>query len=273
MRYQNYRLLGDADVKHIRCMILPLLRDWFFKWFQSDPNFIDIEVFADINDRPIDLEQTVRFTTAGSPSKWCAIDSYTGVRESILSCWDRRYSLDLDIGNKSSDSLITDVADMILDELARIFFSVNTCDEQADLVRDVAGSVSHDEAKYLSHGGMILNIHDDSFDLNVVVSASLVDNYIASISDNDFNIKDNIVVPLSSALGGQKVEAEAILGSANLTFDELVSLKPGDVIMLDSNISDKIVLNIKNTDYSYTGSLGKREDKLAIQVVNEMTVK
>lgn len=267
MMYQNFRLLGDSGIEHIRGSVTPILENWFSKWFQADENLIEVEVFTS-NDQVVDLNQAKRFALTGSDNKWCIIDCHIKIRESILLRWNEKFGIDLHADSENNDCLITEVADMAIEELAQLALTGNIDTQQSNLVREDAGSILPDQAKGINYGGVVLRIHDDDFDINIILSASSVDDYIKYMPDNNLDVKDNIVLPLSSALHNQYIEAEAMLGSASLTIDELMSLKPGDVIKLDRNIFENIVLDIKKTDYSYVGALGKSEGRLAIQITN-----
>lgn len=72
---------------------------------------------------------------------------------------------------------------------------------------------------------------------------------------------------LQALIGGATVNVSAILGETNLSFDEVLELKEGDIIKLDRVADDTVILNIDDRD-KYIGEIGLKRFHKSIRVLN-----
>jgi len=70
------------------------------------------------------------------------------------------------------------------------------------------------------------------------------------------------------AIGNEKVNTKAFLGTAELSLDVLSSLGVGDVICLDKSLEESLSLNFAGSSGYFSGYLGKRGSNLAIKIEN-----
>lgn len=71
---------------------------------------------------------------------------------------------------------------------------------------------------------------------------------------------------LTSLVQDVNVSATAILGRTVITLQQLLNLKPGDVITLDQSINEPLTLEVNNEPKMYV-QVGRRNKKLAVQVL------
>ena len=63
------------------------------------------------------------------------------------------------------------------------------------------------------------------------------------------------------------IDVTAIFGETEVTFDELLALKEGDVIKLDNLCTDDLVLTV-NGEKKFFGRPGKIRNKLCIKITD-----
>lgn len=71
---------------------------------------------------------------------------------------------------------------------------------------------------------------------------------------------------LTTLVQDVNVSATAILGRTVITLQQLLNLKPGDVITLDQSINEPLTLEVNNEPKMYV-QVGRRNKKLAVQVL------
>jgi flagellar motor switch/type III secretory pathway protein FliN len=74
------------------------------------------------------------------------------------------------------------------------------------------------------------------------------------------------VAPLSRALERQPVRLDALAGEAEVAFQELVTLAPGDVLKLDRALSDPIEVRVSGGAAVCSARLGMFNGRLALQL-------
>jgi hypothetical protein len=74
------------------------------------------------------------------------------------------------------------------------------------------------------------------------------------------------VAPLSRALERQPVRLDALAGEAEVAFQELVTLAPGDVLKLDRALSDPIEVRVTGGAAICSARLGMFNGRLALQL-------
>jgi hypothetical protein len=77
------------------------------------------------------------------------------------------------------------------------------------------------------------------------------------------------VAPLSRALDRQPVHLDAIAGAAEVAFQELFTLVPGDVLKLDRALSDPIELHVRGGTAVCSARLGVSRGRLALQLTQQ----
>ncbi|MGD9364152.1 MAG: FliM/FliN family flagellar motor switch protein [Desulfobacteraceae bacterium] len=68
------------------------------------------------------------------------------------------------------------------------------------------------------------------------------------------------------AIGGQKLNFEILLGSAELTLDMVSKLRVGDVIRLDKDLQAPLSLSFEKSPVRFSGYLGKQHDHFAFRI-------
>lgn len=68
------------------------------------------------------------------------------------------------------------------------------------------------------------------------------------------------------AIGGQKLNFEILLGSAELTLGMVSKLRVGDVIRLDKDLQAPLFLIFDKSPVRFSGYLGKQHDHFAFRI-------
>jgi flagellar motor switch protein FliM len=74
------------------------------------------------------------------------------------------------------------------------------------------------------------------------------------------------VTPLSRALERQVVRLDALAGEAEIAFQELATLAPGDVLRLDRRLSEPVEVRVQNGGPVCSARLGTSRGRLALQL-------
>lgn len=77
------------------------------------------------------------------------------------------------------------------------------------------------------------------------------------------------VAPLSRALERQPVDLDAIVGAAEVGFQDLFTLVPGDVLKLDRALGDPIALHVRGGIAVCGARLGVSHGRLALQLTQQ----
>ncbi|MEI7473457.1 MAG: flagellar motor switch protein FliM [bacterium] len=77
--------------------------------------------------------------------------------------------------------------------------------------------------------------------------------------------KENILFKLNNT----KVNMNVVLGNTEISVNELLDLKDGDVLMLDSFVSDNLIVNVNNLP-KFLARPGTKKNKVAISIVDEL---
>lgn len=77
--------------------------------------------------------------------------------------------------------------------------------------------------------------------------------------------KENILIKLNNT----KINLNVILGHTDITVNELMDLKEGDVLRLDSLVSDNLLVNVNHLP-KFMARPGTRKNKVAISIVDEL---
>jgi flagellar motor switch protein FliM len=111
--------------------------------------------------------------------------------------------------------------------------------------------------------------------INICIPHVILEPIIAKLSEHYWmqthqNTRDEEAYDL---LSKQVEEAEvlitSVLGNANITIDEFLKLKKGDVIALNKAIDDPLTLIINNQPKYYVQP-GKHKNKMSVQILDEM---
>lgn len=77
--------------------------------------------------------------------------------------------------------------------------------------------------------------------------------------------KENILVKLNSS----KVQMNVLLGHTEISISELLDLRDGDVLMLDSGVEDNLVVNVNGLP-KFLARPGTKKNKVAISIVEDL---
>jgi len=70
-------------------------------------------------------------------------------------------------------------------------------------------------------------------------------------------------------IGYSSLEIDVMLGSANITIEDFLDLKIGDVLRLDNLVDDNLIINI-NQKPKFVGRPGTKKNKVAITIIDEV---
>jgi hypothetical protein len=77
------------------------------------------------------------------------------------------------------------------------------------------------------------------------------------------------VAPLSRALERQLVRLDALAGEAEIAFQELATLAPGDVLRLDRRLSEPVEVRVQSGGPVCNARLGTSRGRLALQLTQQ----
>lgn len=72
--------------------------------------------------------------------------------------------------------------------------------------------------------------------------------------------------PRRAAIGHERVTVQALLGAAELSFNDLRDLRPGNVLVLNEALTGPVTLETESGRRIAEGTLGRRENNLALQI-------
>lgn len=77
--------------------------------------------------------------------------------------------------------------------------------------------------------------------------------------------KENILVKLNTS----KVQVNVILGHTEISINELLDLRDGDVLMLDSGVDDNLIVNVNDLP-KFLARPGTKKNKVAVSIVDDL---
>ncbi|HSA05793.1 MAG TPA: FliM/FliN family flagellar motor switch protein, partial [Candidatus Gastranaerophilales bacterium] len=77
--------------------------------------------------------------------------------------------------------------------------------------------------------------------------------------------KQNILDKLNNS----NIPVNVLLGGTNITIEDFLDLKVGDVLRLDNSINDNLIINVKHKP-KFLGRPGTKKNKLAVTITDEI---
>ncbi|MDU7693342.1 MAG: flagellar motor switch protein FliM [Helicobacter sp.] len=120
----------------------------------------------------------------------------------------------------------------------------------------------------------IANISQNSGSINICYPVISLDGFLSRLANRDLVLsetsnKKSRNKELQALLGGASVDLSAILGSIKLSLGDVFDLKIGDVLRLNSRVSDDIIVSVDNRD-KFKAKMGLKEFNKTIKITEHI---
>ncbi|WP_316369613.1 FliM/FliN family flagellar motor C-terminal domain-containing protein [Candidatus Thiodiazotropha sp. CDECU1] len=171
---------------------------------------------------------------------------------------------DKELRKMASSTLLQDVAQQALSELAQRILSANkTAYESVPIV--VTDNPMPKGSELRGSGALALNIRIGGLSLDYVVSPMTVERYLEA-QESPAQTSPQKLTRLHAALANQKLSARVSLGSAALSLGELATMRIGDVVALDKHIDEPALMRLGFNGDACDGFIGTKGESLAIRL-------
>jgi len=266
MIVKPFLLYKKSELELVKNTLNNRLNDWVNHWFKQD-TFCQV---AEI--RPVDTPSNISFVggkyfeitaVENNIKVTCVLSTTSIVGISSLLFGEKDLVNPSDIPGKKTGKLGEKLIIRFLEDLCRSNLLANRKLESV-----MTESVSHlSTSDDCCKGAVVISITLENTSVDLIVPPEIMEKLIDRPykSDGKKSLFDKDIKELIS-IG--KVPFETILGSAEVTFEELVSLRVGDVIKIDKKIDMPCSIRFENTTIEYNCVLGKVNGHKAIKIVS-----
>jgi flagellar motor switch/type III secretory pathway protein FliN len=261
MRAHPYRLIGERLQRSLIERFNPILQGWAEDWLPDGTSYTIVKLtpFSDYcREAPsTDVYRLVSWVD----DNWCGL--LEPVETALFGAMLLNASDD-EIAELSSSVLLHNAAQQALLELAQ---RVLTRDQPSyeNVPFFTTANQFPVNAKLCGSGAIVLQIKIATHSLDYIVSPLTVERYIEAV-DPPPGEKRKQLDEFSSAIGNQKIGAQVVLGSAELSLAELSTIRVGDVVTLDSCIDQPASIRFGLNGDGCEGFIGIKRGRLAFRI-------
>jgi hypothetical protein len=242
MQARPFRLVGDSDRQAVEATLRVNVEPWAGQWFAGSEAS---GIAPDVLPAGAECVDWLRFGTA--PDRWLAVRPDRSAIRALL----RRLVAGIGSGAPISPLGESLVRECIADFAARCLSSVG-----------LAASPAVEGLPALEHGGGELAFRMGG-EFSLLLGGALVE---AMAAPRRAVVPSPEFASLRSAAGTAPIQIEVVLGDAELTLGDLAALAPGDVIRLDTRMSDPLAVRVGNGQSAFHAHLGRHAEHKVIQV-------
>ena len=222
MEYYRFYSYSAEQRESVRIALLEQIKHWQERWFTNAS--VSLTVVDASEKEAVIADDKQNISRQGRDFKLVpGALSYSRLYQHLFHCTDS--------DNKVASSLTTPVIQQCLDDLLR----------QMDLHHDAQCDVLKDNVhRKLWSGWLIaaININEDTF-FELVLSPDFLSKSLLIETQSD-NAK--ALDARADSVSNLPIQLKAELGSVSLPVKEIISLKPGDIILFEQNIADGVTL-------------------------------
>lgn len=251
MEFRPYRLIGESDRNSVVKAMSQPLDAWALTWFRHPPAASILVKDASL----VDAHDNQRWLLFGEfPDRWIAWKQCDKVREGML----------LQLFGADTGLLPSVLGEAVLNECIADF--AERCITAAGMNISLVPRSVESSAIPRSHGcgteflSLIGNGSEQVFALGGALVEALAE------PSRPLPSGDDIFHPLRATIGNGIIRLEVILGEAELSLSELITLTEGDVITLDHFLSQPLTIRTLDGKPAFHAFLGRNSSQKVIQV-------
>lgn len=253
MKCAAYKLYGDSEQERIVACVQDRLNRWLSEWIDREDACQDLSVTHESVFEDAALYWRLYSNTSGT---YFAIAA-----GSDASLWVPQllYGNKLPTGVLSSDSaLVNPMGEEILSALATKFIGPSLPD--MELTNNTLGRITHNDGM----GLLVFTVSIESgMQFRILVGQELADQFCKDMPVKNADVH---LVSLTSALSSQTVHLTVSAGEGELSVDEILTLRTGDVVPLSLKVRDWMKVQTLDGRVIAKGNLGMRQGHFAVQV-------
>jgi len=253
------RLYGPRDLARIEACVVPLVQSWAGHWLFGNRHVVSVKATPVVAKR---LGRRMR--CIGDPSgAWLGRCRSDAVQLADLLFGES-------ISGSERSKLVVRVADRVAEELAHALLAgmLGQADAAADSTWKQA---AEDEDATAAFGLVHLRISVASASMDVVASAAACVAVLAAEESSEGQVASPALVQRSAAIGDSAVGLRASLAEVEIGLFELLSMRPGDVVLFPHPLVDPVFVKTQDGKPVGRAVLGSREGRRAAQFIERNT--
>ncbi|MEJ1366684.1 MAG: FliM/FliN family flagellar motor C-terminal domain-containing protein [Candidatus Sedimenticola sp. (ex Thyasira tokunagai)] len=260
--------MKHSEIGVLKDSLDQIITHWCNEWLPTDVNTseVNVEVIKSVNYHY--EESFAKYLSAWSNDTWAAL-SFEPEVFPLLGNILLGHDADRITNSNSRDIpvgmiLQSVVDDALLDLSERIVAGGDTALDAIPVKHSRNVAIPIDSARPWS-GAVVVNLKISTLSIRLMLSSSLVENFVPHQTPHIFTKPIGIEVALEG-IEEHTIETEVRLESATLSIGALAKLSSGDVVVLDHPLEAPFKLVFKGSDKHCTGYLGRCDGKYALKL-------